>query len=327
VNAKDLTKHFDVRRSPIEVLTRKKREYIRAVDGVDLQIKKGEIVALVGESGSGKTTTGRLLVMLEKPTRGEIWFKGERIDSLSVRKLKPLRRRMQMIYQDPYGSLNPKLTVSEIVAEPLRVNGMDSRKENLVESLALAGLRPPEKFLDRYPHELSGGQRQRVAIARAMILNPEFVVADEPVSMLDVSLRSEILGVIKEFNKRFETTFLLITHDLAVAAQIADRMAVMYLGKIVEEGLASRVIKQPSHPYTQALISVVPRILGDLNKKVLLKGEIPSARSIPKGCRFHTRCPYSQSVCLEQEPDLRDVDGSLVSCHFAGQLQVENTAR
>lgn len=327
MNAKDLTKHFDVRRSPIEVLTRKKREYIRAVDGVDLQIKKGEIVALVGESGSGKTTTGRLLVMLEKPTRGEIWFKGERIDSLSVRKLKPLRRRMQMIYQDPYGSLNPKLTVSEIVAEPLRVNGMDSRKENLVESLALAGLRPPEKFLDRYPHELSGGQRQRVAIARAMILNPEFVVADEPVSMLDVSLRSEILGVIKEFNKRFETTFLLITHDLAVAAQIADRMAVMYLGKIVEEGLASRVIKQPSHPYTQALISVVPRILGDLNKKVLLKGEIPSARSIPKGCRFHTRCPYSQSVCLEQEPDLRDVDGSLVSCHFAGQLQVENTAR
>jgi oligopeptide/dipeptide ABC transporter ATP-binding protein len=284
-------------------------------------------VALVGESGSGKTTTGRLLVMLEKPTRGEIWFNGERIDKLNSRKLKPLRRRMQMIYQDPYGSLNPKLTVSEIVSEPLQVNGLGGRKENVVESLALAGLRPPEKFLDRYPHELSGGQRQRVAIARAMILNPEFVVADEPVSMLDVSLRSEILGVIKEFNRRFETTFLLITHDLAVAAQIADRMAVMYLGKVVEEGAASRVIKCPSHPYTQALISVVPRILGDLNRKVLLKGEIPSARRIPSGCRFHTRCPYAQNVCSEQEPDLRDVDGSLVSCHFAGELQVQSATR
>ncbi len=311
-----LKKHFESRRSPLEFMKGARPPPIRAVDGVDIRVNRGEIVALVGESGSGKTTLGRLLLMLEKPTAGEIWFGGERIDVLGGRALRAYRRRMQMIYQDPYGSLNPKLRVQDILAEPLVVNHVDHDRDKLLEYLSLSGLRPPEKFLDRYPHELSGGQRQRVAIARAMVLEPEFVVADEPVSMLDVSLRSEILGVIKRFNQMLKTSFLLITHDLAVAAQVSSRVTVMYLGKVVEEGSTSEVLRRPKHPYTQTLLSVVPRLGGSL-PHTLPGGEIPSAKNIPPGCRFHTRCAYAKQVCGQQEPELRAVGGSYVACHFA----------
>jgi peptide/nickel transport system ATP-binding protein len=319
VEAKDLKKHFEVRRSPLDVILRRK-SYIKAVDGIDLKIEKKQIVALVGESGSGKTTTGRLLIMLEKPTSGEIWFDGKRIDSASPKELRALRPRMQMIYQDPYGSLNPKLTVYQSVCEPLIVNKREHSKELVMEMLALAGLRPPERFLERYPYQLSGGQRQRVAIARAMILKPDFVVADEPVSMLDVSLRAEILGVLRQFNERLGVSFLLITHDLAVASQLAERIAVMYLGKIVEEGATRDVLSSPLHPYTQALVSVVPRIGEEKRKKLILQGEIPSARNIPSGCRFHPRCPYKKEVCARVEPELRRLNGVKVACHFAGEL-------
>ncbi|MEM0270983.1 MAG: ATP-binding cassette domain-containing protein [Thermoprotei archaeon] len=319
VSGINLTKHFESRRSLTEFLVGRRPVPIRAVDGVDIQIKRGEILSLVGESGSGKTTLGRLLLLLEKPTSGEVWFDGKRIDNITGSGLKAYRKRMQMIYQDPYGSLNPKLRVSEIVSEPLRVNGVEVRKDRLAEYLALSGLRPPESFLERYPHELSGGQRQRVAIARAMILEPEFVVADEPVSMLDVSLRSEILGVIKRFNQMLKTSFLLITHDLAVAAQVSSRIMVMYLGKVVEEGDTARVLRRPKHPYTQTLLSVVPRLGGSL-PKALPKGEIPSAKNIPSGCRFHPRCAYALQVCSTEEPELRFVDGSRVSCHLVEQI-------
>lgn len=319
VEGLNLKKHFESRRSIAEFLTGRRPPPTRAVDGVTVKIGRGEILALVGESGSGKTTLGRLLLLLERPTEGEVWFDGVRIDTLGERALRPYRRRMQMIYQDPYGSLNPKLKVSEILAEPLVVNKLEHGVEKLKEYLSLAGLRPPEKFLDRYPHELSGGQRQRVAIARAMILNPEFVVADEPVSMLDVSLRSEILGVLKRFNQMFGTSFLLITHDLAVAAQVSSRIMVMYLGKVVEEGSTAQVLSRPKHPYTQTLLSVVPRLGGRL-PEALPKGEIPSARNIPAGCRFHPRCQYAREECSRVEPQLREVDGSLVACHFAEEI-------
>ncbi len=319
VRGVNLTKHFESRRSPVEFLTGRRPQPVRAVDGVSIEIRRGEILALVGESGSGKTTLGRLLLLLEKPTSGEVWFDAQRIDNLGGGALRAYRRRMQMIYQDPYGSLNPKLRVSEIVSEPLRVNGIEARKDKIAEYLALSGLRPPEKFLDRYPHELSGGQRQRVAIARAMILEPEFVVADEPVSMLDVSLRSEILGVIKRFNQILKTSFLLITHDLAVAAQVSSRIMVMYLGRVVEEGDTLGVLRRPKHPYTQALLSVVPRLGGSL-PETLPKGEVPSAKNVPSGCRFHPRCAYALEVCSTDEPELRLVDGSRVSCHFAERI-------
>ncbi|PSN92006.1 hypothetical protein B9P99_03685 [Candidatus Marsarchaeota G1 archaeon OSP_B] len=248
--------------------------------------------------------------MLEKPTSGEIWFDGKRIDSASPKELRALRPRMQMIYQDPYGSLNPKLTVYQSVCEPLIVNKREHSKELVMEMLALAGLRPPERFLERYPYQLSGGQRQRVAIARAMILKPEFVVADEPVSMLDVSLRAEILGVLRQFNERLGVSFLLITHDLAVASQLAERIAVMYLGKIVEEGATRDVLSSPLHPYTQALVSVVPRIGEEKRKKLILQGEIPSARNIPSGCRFHPRCPYKKEFVRALSPNFEDLTES-----------------
>lgn len=320
IRASNLKKLFEVRRSPVDFLLGKQREYIRAVDGVDLELAKGEVVALVGESGSGKTTTGRLLLMLERPTEGEVWFDGSRIDTLPRSDLRRLRRRMQMVFQDPYGSLNPRLNVFQIVSEPLEVNGEPADRQAVSGALSLAGLRPPENYFDRYPYELSGGQRQRIAIARAMVLDPELVVADEPVSMLDVSLRMQVLNVLKEFNVKRGTSILLITHDLTVAAQISHRIAVMYLGKIVEEGPTDEVLRSPRHPYTQALVSVVPRVTVKPVKKIILKGEIPSPKNIPPGCRFHPRCPYAQELCQREEPVLTTLGASKVACHFASSL-------
>ena len=320
IDAKALKKYFPIRRSLMEILRGNPREYIRAVDSVDIRIDKGDIFALVGESGCGKTTTGRMLAMIEKPTQGVIWLTGHRLDKLGSKERKSLRRRIQMIYQDPYSSLNPRLTVSEIIREPLEVNRLRISHERVTNFLSLVGFRPPEKSLHKYPHELSGGQRQRVAIARAMILDPELVVADEPVSMLDVSVRSEILNLIDDLNKRLSTAFFLITHDLAVAAQISKKIAVMYLGRIVESGPTQDVIIKPEHPYTQALLSVVPRLSSTKRTKLLLKGDIPSAKNIPAGCRFHTRCAYAQEMCTNKEPELRSLRTVSVACHFAGEL-------
>jgi oligopeptide/dipeptide ABC transporter ATP-binding protein len=320
IRASNLKKLFEVRRSPVDFLFGRRREYIRAVDGIDLELARGEVTSLVGESGSGKTTTGRLLLLLEKPTEGEVWFDGVRIDTLAKDDLRKLRRRMQMVFQDPYGSLNPRLNIFQIVCEPLQVNGEPADKGVVSSALSLAGLRPPEAYFERYPYELSGGQRQRVAIARAMVLGPEFVVADEPVSMLDVSLRMQVLNVLKEFNEKKGTSILLITHDLTVAAQISHRIAVMYLGKIVEEGPTGEVLRSPRHPYTQALVSVVPKVSLRPSEKIILKGEIPSPKNIPPGCRFHPRCPYAQALCQREEPDLADLGSSKVACHYASSL-------
>jgi len=294
---------------------------VHAVDGISFKIEAGEVFGLVGESGSGKTTTGRLLLRLIEPTSGKIIFNGEDLAKLPDKELKPLRRRMQMIFQDPYESLNPRMTIKDILSEPLTVQKLvDSRAkidEKIREILEAVELTPADMFLLRYPHELSGGQRQRVVVARAFILDPEFVVADEPVSMLDVSIRAGILDLMLNLVEKFNASFLYITHDLALARHMCDRIAVMYLGKIVEMGLTEKIVYEPMHPYTDALIKAVP--IPDPKAKrteVVIKGEIPSPINPPTGCRFHTRCPSARATCRKEEPSLIDVGGKhYVACH------------
>jgi peptide/nickel transport system ATP-binding protein len=321
---KNLKKWFPVRMGFLKTLISKSTLFVRAVDGVSFDIKKGEIFGLAGESGSGKTTTGKTLIKLIEPTDGKILFEGEDITFVPPKKVKPLRSKMQIIFQDPYESLNPFMTVRGIVEEPLMINGIvgDEMERRIYKAMEDARLTPPEEFLLRYPHELSGGQRQRVAFARAMVLNPEFVVADEPVSMLDVSIRAEILNLIMELRDKRGVAFLYITHDLALARHICDRIAVMYLGKIVEMGSVEQVILNSLHPYTEALISAVP-VPDPASKRieVRIKGEIPSPINPPSGCRFYTRCPvYIGDVCREREPLLVEVEkGHFVACHKYGK--------
>ncbi|MEM2522844.1 MAG: ABC transporter ATP-binding protein [Candidatus Bathyarchaeia archaeon] len=317
-----LKKWFPITRGLLRSLFSRRELYVRAVDDIDFEIKEREIFGLVGESGSGKTTTGRMLVRLIEPTSGKILYRGKDIVSMSDEEFKPFRKKLQMIFQDPYESLNPKMTVFDILAEPLRVQNVahgDDLYEMVCKILEDVELTPPEEFLHRYPHELSGGQRQRVATGRALILNPEFIVADEPVSMLDVSIRAEVLNLMVQLRDMHGIAFLYITHDLALARHLCDNIAVMYLGKIMELTSADRLIKEPLHPYTKALLTAVP-VPDPTSRRaeITIKGEIPSPVNPPSGCRFHTRCPqFIGEICKRETPPLVDVGSRhYVACHL-----------
>ena len=325
VSASDLKKYFPIKRGFFTTLFSASDLFVKAVDGIDFYVKKGEIFGLVGESGSGKTTTGRLLLRLQSPTQGKILYKGQDITNLSPKEMKPLRRKMQIIFQDPFESLDPRMTIKDIVAEPLRIqrvtSGEGELEERVKQILRDVELLPPEEFMLRFPHEMSGGQRQRVAVARAFVLDPDFVVADEPVSMLDVSIRAEILNLMISLVQKRGASFLYITHDLALARHMCDRIAVMYLGRIVELGDVDAIIKMPLHPYTKALIAAVP-VPDPSSKRIgeVISGEIPSPIFPPPGCHFHTRCPYVHTRCTLEDPPLIEVEPNhWVACHLVGK--------
>jgi oligopeptide/dipeptide ABC transporter ATP-binding protein len=309
----DLRTLFPISRGIVGTLLARPRRYVHAVDGVSFSISRGEILGLVGESGSGKTTTALNALGLVEHTKGEILFNGQSIPELvKSRERSRLRRQMQVVFQDPYEALNPRQTVFATVAEPLEVHRLVKNREEKIErvkaALDAAGLKPPETFLDRYPQELSGGQRQRLVIAGALVLNPELLIADEPVSMLDVSIRAEILNLLLQLRDERGITILYITHDLATAAYFTDRVAVMYLGRIVEIGPTKTVLSNPRHPYTQALLSVIPvPNPRRRRKRMILKGETPNPIDLPSGCRFHPRCPLVSDQCSQTEPQLESV--------------------
>lgn len=322
IKVENLKKWFPVRMGFFSTIFSGKRLFVKAVDGINFDIKKQEIFGLVGESGSGKTTTGRAILRLIEPTGGKIFFHNKEISSLDEKRFKPFRKKMQIIFQDPYESLNPRMTIFDTIAEPLRVQKI-AKDESEVEKrvykvLEDVDLRPPEEFIFRYPHELSGGQRQRVAVARALVINPEFIVADEPVSMLDVSIRAGVLNLMFDLMKKYGVSFLYITHDIALARHVCDKIAVMYLGKIVEMGTTEQIIYEPLHPYTKALMNAVPSPNPDAKRiEVVIKGEIPSPVNPPPGCRFNTRCPERMNICSKVEPKLIDTGkGHLVACHL-----------
>ncbi|HKM78939.1 MAG TPA: oligopeptide/dipeptide ABC transporter ATP-binding protein [Candidatus Bathyarchaeia archaeon] len=320
VEVKDLKVYFSVRTSILGSLVRSKRVFVRALDVVNFTIQQGETLALVGETGSGKTTTARAIMGLIEPTSGTVLFKGQDIFALSETEMRSLRRQMQIVFQDPFASLNPRKTVEEIIGRPLLIHGL-AEKNNLrnkvIELLEMVGLSPGIKFLDRYPHEFSGGQRQRIGIARSLAPQPELLVLDEPVSSLDISIRSQILNLLQDLKEKLGFTYLLIAHDLSVVRYLSDRVVVLYLGKIVELADSESLFVKPEHPYTEALLASIPIPNPEIKRqKVKLRGERPSSVRIPSGCRFHPRCPYTQKICSEKEPELRDVKGHLVACHF-----------
>jgi len=321
LSVSNLKKYFPLQKSFIEQIISRRKQYVKAVDGISFIIREGEVFSLVGESGCGKTTTGRLIVRLETPDSGKIVFDGKDITFAKEKELRPLRRKMQIIFQDPYASLNPRMTIGNAIAEPLIIHGIADKKEAKEEALEMlksVGLTPPELFYKAYPHQLSGGQRQRVVIARAMILKPKFIVADEPVSMIDVSLRASILKLLMKFKKDFNLTMLFITHDLAVARLISDIVAVMYLGKIVEIAPVNELVENPLHPYTKALLSSVPTIMPQMKReKIILKGDVPNPINPPPGCKLHPRCPLAFERCSREEPKLKYVGNNhYVACHL-----------
>lgn len=321
----DLVKHFPITKGIVKRVVGN----VKAVDGVSFTINQGETVALVGESGCGKTTTARCVLRAIEPTSGEIFFTAEGGERVSVTELpkqplRELRRDMQMVFQDPFGSLNPRMSLLDIVGEPLLVHGMRSmadRAERVAELMRLVGLRP--EFMRRFPHAFSGGERQRIGIARALALNPRLVVLDEPVSALDVSVQAQVINLLEDLQEQLNLTYLFVAHDLSVVRHIADRVAVMYVGKIVEFGDTEEIFNSPKHPYTSALLQSVP--IPDpekRGKRVILKGEVANPANPPSGCYFHPRCPHAVDQCSTEQPALVDASGRLVSCHLAKDLDL-----
>ncbi|MCC7368449.1 MAG: dipeptide ABC transporter ATP-binding protein [Chloroflexi bacterium] len=325
LDVRDIKKYFPIQRG----LLRRTVGYVKAVDGVSFQIDEGETLGLVGESGCGKTTTGRMILRASKPTAGEIWFRHEGrmqdLTPMSRKELKPIRRDMQVIFQDPFSSLNPRMTVLEIIAEPLVIHGMrdgDQIKTRVRELLEMVGLRV--QHMNRFPHAFSGGQRQRIGVARALALQPKLIVADEPVSALDVSIQAQVLNLLKDLQTELGLAYLFVSHDLSVVEHISDRVAVMYLGGIVEMAPAQQLYAAPKHPYTEALLSAIPKTDPEKqSKRIILQGDVPNPANPPAGCTFNPRCRFAQEICRAEKPPLVEVEpGHQAACHFAKELQL-----
>lgn len=313
---KNLKKYFPVK----EGVFRRTVAHVKAVDGINFHIKRGETLGLVGESGCGKSTAGRTILRLLEATAGEVWFEGENIVELGKKELREMRKEMQIIFQDPYASLNPRMTVADIVGEPIDIHNLASskkeRNERVAEILDTVGLGP--EYMKRYPHEFSGGQRQRIGVARALAVDPSLIIADEPVSALDVSIQAQVINLMQDLQKDFDLTYLFIAHDLSVVKHISDRVAVMYLGKLVEVADKKELFDDPKHPYTQSLLSAIP--IADPTyetDRIILEGDVPSPVNPPSGCRFHPRCPYAMDICSEVEPEFKDYgEEHFAACHL-----------